>query len=69
MIMIQGNAKTSMYLRPKWNYLRRSISCKGISIWNRDIQYVTFDCSFLSFKYALHKDVLSDESILNENLT
>ena len=48
------------------NYLRRSISCKGVSIWNRVIQYVTFDCSFLSFEYALRKHVLSDESILNE---
>ena len=48
------------------NYLRRSISCKGVYIWNRVIQYVTFDCSFLSFKYALRKHVLSDESILNE---
>ena len=48
------------------NYLRQSISCKGDSIWNRVIQYVTFDCSFLSFKYALRKHVLSDESILNE---
>ena len=48
------------------NYLRRSIGCKCVSIWNRVIQYFTFDCSFLSFKYALRKHVLSDESILNE---
>ena len=47
----------------KRKYLRRSISCKGVSIWNRIIQYVTFDCSFLSFRYVLLEHVLSDESI------
>ena len=50
-----------------WNYLRRSISFKGLFLWNHEIQYVTFDRSFLSFKYALRKHVLSDDTMLNEN--
>ena len=67
--MIQGNAKTSMYLRLNGIIYGGLLVTKGVSIWNRVIQYVTFDCSFLSSKYALRKHVLSDESILNENLT
>ena len=41
------------------NYLQQSISCKIVFIWNHVIQYVTIDCSFLSFKYALCEHVLS----------
>ena len=46
------------------NYLQRSICYKGVDIWNRVCKYIPYDCSFFTFKYSLHNDVLADDSIL-----
>ena len=37
----------------KRNYLQRTISYKGVVIWNYISMYVTYDCSLASFKFAL----------------
>ena len=62
-IMIQGNMRTSMYLKIIeiiYDGLVVAKPCPYGIVW--------FNMSpFLSFEYTLRKHVLSDESILNED--
>ena len=46
------------------NYLQRTISYKGVIIWNHISKYVAHDCSLLSFKCALRKHVTDDDTLL-----
>ena len=64
--MIQGNVRTSMYLKLIGNIYSGLLVAKAFSF-----EIVLFNkphlIFFLSFKYALRKHVLGDEFILNEN--
>ena len=44
------------------DYMKRSISYKGVSIWNEISSKITVDCSYLSFKHALRKYILDSET-------
>ena len=46
------------------NYLQRTISYKGVIIWNHISKYVAHDCSLLSFKCALRKHVTDNDTLL-----
>ena len=46
------------------NYLQRTISYKGVIIWNHTSRYVAHDCSLVSFKFALQKHVTDDDTLL-----
>ena len=52
-------------LNAKRNYLQRTISYKGVVIWNYISVYVTYDCSLASFKFALRKHVTDNDTLLD----
>ena len=49
----------------KRNYLQRTISFKGVVIWNYISMYVTYDCSLASFKFTLRKCVTDNDTLLD----
>ena len=45
----------------KRNYLQRSITYKGVQVWNYVCKYVDYDCSILSFKKALRRFLITTD--------
>ena len=46
------------------NYMLNAISVKGVKVWNEVSTKVNFDCSYLSFKFALKKYIFNNPNII-----
>ena len=46
------------------NYMSRSISVKGVKIWNNLSNKINHDCSFLSFKISLKKYIMNNPDLV-----
>ena len=46
------------------NYMLNAISVKGVKIWNELFMKINHDCSYLSFKIALKKYIISNSNII-----
>ena len=49
----------------KRNHMQRSISYRGVVVWNYISKYITYDRPLLSFKFALRKYVNDDDTLLD----
>ena len=49
----------------KRDYMQRTISYRGVVVWNYISRYITYDRSLLSFKFALRKYVNDDDTLLD----
>ena len=49
----------------KHNYMQRTISYRGVISWNHITKHISYDRSLLSFKFALQKFVIDDDTLLD----
>ena len=44
-------------------YMKRAISIKGASLWNKYCNLLSIDCSFVSFKISLKRHLVNDSFV------